>query len=48
MTRGYEILIHWMPIVKQIIAQDSLEALEILFKNIRTFNFRDAFLTNII
>ena len=33
MTRRYKILIHWMPIVKQIIAQDSLEALENLYKN---------------
>ena len=48
MTHGYKILIHWMPIVKQIIAQDSLEALENLYKNVCTFNFQDAFLTNII
>ena len=32
MICGYELLLHWMPVVKQIIAQDSLEAMEDLYR----------------
>ena len=37
MIRGYELLLRRMPVVKQIIAQDSLEAMEELYKNVSTF-----------
>ena len=37
MIRGYEHLLRRMPVVKQVIAQDSPEALEELYKNVRTF-----------
>ena len=38
MIRGYELLLRRMPVVKQVIAQDSLEAMEELYKNVCTFN----------
>ena len=38
MIHGYELLLHQLPVVKQVIAQDSLEAMEGLYKNVCTFN----------